>query len=114
LVVIDGFTNSGKSDLARRLATAPGACSQEILKRIEVTSTASIYVKRLVGQWWFDGKILSEAGCLEQAMALDEGAMQFTCQLSIEIFTYHFQFRPHERSTFVYTWDDTDQARDIR
>jgi hypothetical protein len=100
-----------------------GICAQGVLARIGLVEAACVYVKRLVANVWFEGKILDDVDSVEKAFALEKASTQTFCKimgesapndaqlvspLDAEILTYHFEFRPHKRSTFVYTWDDPD------
>lgn len=100
-----------------------GICVQGVLARIGLVESASVYVKRLVANVWFEGKILDDADSVENAFALEKASTRTFCEimgesapndaqlvspLDAEILTYHFEFRPHQRSTFVYTRADPD------
>ena len=81
-VELDEFLNKGQgtyvahiryAELTQRLSNLisgsrsivlDGVCAQEILDRIELMMTASVYVKRLVANSWWDRRILGEAGSL--------------------------------------------------
>ena len=88
-------------------------CVRAVLNRIGLTESDGVYVKRLVAWCWADGKILFDADSAQAAIDRGEARrrgwyersgelvpQQLISQLEREVLTYHFDFRPHERSAF--------------
>ena len=90
-----------------------GVCLRQILERISVQDSMSIYVKRVGAGGWSDGSAVQlyssaeeaiareEASLLEFAKLLDEPPTQLPASQR-ELIEYHFAFKPHERAQVIF------------
>jgi hypothetical protein len=86
-----------------------GVCLIQVLRRIQLTPAASIYIKRVRHGFWLDEAQLNIHEPVEVALARErERASLFSSSpvdslgLAEEVIRYHAEFRPHDLADVTY------------
>lgn len=113
-----------QSILSENICIVEGCCALEVLQRLNIIPTVTVYVKRIVaGFLWHDGRFLDKYESSEAAIAgkiedlekfqslipdlenadveNDNGKTDLT-GLRKELIRYHYDYLPHKKAQFIF------------
>ncbi len=87
-----------------------GVCLHQVLQRIQLTTTANIYIRRVQHGIWSDENTLNIADPVEVILARERELANWfsTCPVTNlglveEVIRYHAEFRPHEHADVTFS-----------